>query len=155
MPRRHVKQSNNFALLIPGRDHGQSLSVRVNQPFLFSAHTIPFIPKTKWRDGLAGSGGFYMRKSVFVLAVIGAACSSVAFAGEVKQIKTVPPVVKATTMSDAQMDKVTAGAAHNIFFNDEGIATGKETGSVVQGNPGALFGGNGAHNFIEHATNGH
>jgi hypothetical protein len=48
-------------------------------------------------------------KKVFVLAVIGAACSSVAFAGEVKQIKTVPPVVKATTMSDAQMDKVTAG----------------------------------------------
>ena len=43
---------------------------------------------------------------VFVLAVIGAACSSVAFAGEVKQ-----PVVKATTMSDAQMDKVTAGDA--------------------------------------------
>jgi hypothetical protein len=46
---------------------------------------------------------------VFVLAVIGAACSSVAFAGEVKQTKTVAPAVKATTMSDAQMDKVTAG----------------------------------------------
>jgi hypothetical protein len=53
---------------------------------------------------------------VFVLAVIGAACSSVAFAGEVKQTKTVAPVVKATTMSDAQMDKVTAG-------NGFGIAT--------------------------------
>ena len=52
-----------------------------------------------------------MRKSVFVLAAIGAACSSVAFAGEVKQTKTVTPVVKATTMSDAQMDKVTAGDA--------------------------------------------
>ena len=48
---------------------------------------------------------------VFVLAVIGAACSSVAFAGEVKQTKAAAPVVKATTMSDAQMDKVTAGAA--------------------------------------------
>jgi len=48
-------------------------------------------------------------KKVFLLAVIGAACSSVAFAGEVKQTKTVAPVVKATTMSDAQMDKVTAG----------------------------------------------
>jgi hypothetical protein len=46
-----------------------------------------------------------MRKSVFVLAVIGAACSSVAFAAEVKKD------VKATTMSDAQMDKVTAGDA--------------------------------------------
>ena len=48
-------------------------------------------------------------KKVFLLAVIGAACSSVAFAGEVKQTKTVAPVVKATTMSDAQMDKVTGG----------------------------------------------
>jgi hypothetical protein len=48
-------------------------------------------------------------KKVFLLAVIGAACSSVAFAGEVKQTKTVAPVVKATTMSDAQMDKVVAG----------------------------------------------
>jgi hypothetical protein len=52
-------------------------------------------------------------KKVFVLAVIGAACSSVAFAGEVKQTKTVAPVVKATTMSDAQMDKVTAGFSQN------------------------------------------
>jgi hypothetical protein len=72
---------------------------------------------------------------MFVFAVI-AASSSMAFAGEVKQNKTAAPVVNATTMSDAQMDKVTAGAAHNVFFNDEGIATGKETGSVLQGNPG-------------------
>ena len=77
-----------------------------------------------------------MRKSVFVLVVIGAACSSVAFAAEVKKEKAHVQAVKATTMSDAQMDKVTAGAAHNVFFNDEGIATGKETGSVLQGNPG-------------------
>ena len=55
---------------------------------------------------------------VFVLAVIGAACSSVAFAGEVKQTKTVAPVVKATTMSDAQMDKVTAG--FNVINNGVG-----------------------------------
>jgi hypothetical protein len=50
-----------------------------------------------------------MRKSVLVLAVIGAACSSVAFAAEVKKDKAHIPAVKATTMSDAQMDKVTAG----------------------------------------------
>jgi hypothetical protein len=50
-----------------------------------------------------------MRKSVFVIAVVAAACSGVAFAGEVKQDKA--QVVKATTMSDTQMDKVTAGAA--------------------------------------------
>jgi hypothetical protein len=50
-----------------------------------------------------------VRKSVFVLAVIGAACSSVAFAAEVKKDKASIPAVKATTMSDNDMDKVTAG----------------------------------------------
>jgi hypothetical protein len=55
-----------------------------------------------------------MRKSVFVIAVIAAACSSVAFAGEIKQDKkATAPVVKATTMSDDQMDKVTAGTPGN------------------------------------------
>jgi hypothetical protein len=57
-----------------------------------------------------------MRKSVFVLAVIGAACSSVAFAAEVKKDKAHIPAVKATTMSDADMDKVTAGDASKINF---------------------------------------
>jgi hypothetical protein len=55
----------------------------------------------------------FMRKSVFVLAVIGAACSSVAFAAEVKNDKAHAPAVKATTMSDADMDKVTAGFSQN------------------------------------------
>jgi hypothetical protein len=50
-----------------------------------------------------------MRKSVFVLAVIGAACSSVAFAAEVKKDKAHVPAAKATIMSDSDMDKVTAG----------------------------------------------
>jgi hypothetical protein len=50
----------------------------------------------------------FMRKSVFVLAVIGAACSSVAFAAEVKKDKAHVPAVKATTMSDADMDKMVA-----------------------------------------------
>ena len=54
-----------------------------------------------------------MRKSVFVLAVIGAACSSVAFAGEIKQTNAAAPVVKTTTMSDADMDKVAAGFSAN------------------------------------------
>ena len=60
-------------------------------------------------------------KKVFLLAVIGAACSSVAFAGEVKQTQTVAPVVKATTMSDSDMDKVTAGFSRNqdpVFGGD-------------------------------------
>jgi hypothetical protein len=59
-----------------------------------------------------------MRKSVFVLAVIGAACSSVAFAAEVKKDKAHIPAVKATTMSDADMDKVTAGFSANQVVND-------------------------------------
>ena len=95
-----------------------------------------------------------MRKFVFVLAVMGAACSSVAFAAEVKKDKAHVQAVKATTMSDAQMDRVTAGAAHNEFFNENGILF-KETGSTLQGNPGAFFGGNGAHNFHQVVTNGH
>jgi len=63
-----------------------------------------------------------MSKSVFVIAVIAAACSSVAFAEEVKQDKkATAPVVKATTMSDAQMDKVTAGdgIGHAYAFGKE------------------------------------
>ena len=54
-----------------------------------------------------------MRKSVFVPAVIGAACSSVAFAAEVKKDNAHIPAVKAATMSDADMDKVTAGFSQN------------------------------------------
>ena len=67
---------------------------------------------------------------VFVLAVIGAACASVAFAGEVKQIKTVPPVVKATTMSDAQMDKVTAGDKGGNPNGPNGNAFGFDNGNA-------------------------
>jgi len=81
-----------------------------------------------------------MRKSVFVLAVIGAACSSVAFAGEVKQTKAAAPVVKATTMSDAQMDKVTAGDAGgnpNLGHdNTSGLAKGAGIGAL--GNSGRI-----------------
>ena len=55
-----------------------------------------------------------MRKLGLVIAVTAAACSGVALAGEVKQEKKVTaPVVKGTTMSDAQMDKVTAGDPGN------------------------------------------
>src|SRR5215469_7605456 len=93
-------------------------------------------------------------KKVFVLAVIGAACSSVAFAGEV-QTKAPTPVVKTTIMSDAQMDKVTAGAASNVFVDGSGTLTGKVTGSVdvVNGfgkNGGAFLGDQGAPNINIH-----
>jgi hypothetical protein len=65
-----------------------------------------------------------MGKSGFVIAVIAATCSSVAFAGEVKQDKKAPvPSAKATTMSNADMDKVTAG-----FSSDNNGANGGGTG---------------------------
>ncbi len=53
-----------------------------------------------------------MRKYLFALTVI-TACSGVAMAAELKQDrKTTPvPAVAATQMSDAEMDKVTAGGA--------------------------------------------
>jgi hypothetical protein len=61
-----------------------------------------------------------MWKSAFVIAVV-AACSSVAFAAEVKQGKTPAPAVKAQTMNDADMDKVTAGAGigHAYAFGQQ------------------------------------
>ena len=64
-----------------------------------------------------------MRKSVFMLAVIGAACSSVAFAAEVKKDKA-HAAVKATTMSDADMDKVTAGTTGKANGEANGIFGG-------------------------------
>jgi hypothetical protein len=81
-------------------------------------------------------GVSFMRKSVFVLAVIGAACSSVAFAGEVKKDNAHAPVVKATTMSDADMDKVTAGfSTDNNGLNGGGIgASGNGKGNGAANN---------------------
>jgi hypothetical protein len=53
-------------------------------------------------------------KSIFVAAIIAAACSGVALAGDAKQDQktTQTPTIKATQMSDAEMDKVTAGGSH-------------------------------------------
>ena len=79
-----------------------------------------------------------MRKSMLVLAVIGAACSSVAFAGQLKQTKAAAPVVKATTLSDAQMDKVTAGDRGGVPGGDGGNAQGLGIGAP--GNSGRPVG---------------
>jgi len=81
-----------------------------------------------------------MRKSVFVLAVIGAACSSVAFAAEVKKDKAHIPAVKATTMSDADMDKVTAGTTGKANGEAIGFTTGKANGEA-----NGIFGGTCGH----------
>jgi len=59
-----------------------------------------------------------MKKSLLVAALIAAACST-AFAGEVTK-QTKAPVVKAQTMTDADMDKVTAGAAGFGLYTAEG-----------------------------------
>ena len=80
-----------------------------------------------------------MRKSVFVLAVIGAACSSVAFAAEVKKDKAHIPAVKATTMSDTDLDKVTAGFSANQANTDPMPPNGFEKNHLNGGN--LSFGG--------------
>jgi opacity protein-like surface antigen len=69
-----------------------------------------------------------MKKSLLVAALIAAACST-AFAAEVKQDKAQVPVVKAQTMTDAHMDKVTAGAGY-------GLTTALSGPGSPQGSPG-------------------
>jgi hypothetical protein len=77
-----------------------------------------------------------MRKSVFVIAVAAAACSGVALAGEVKQDKA--QVVKAQTMSDAQMDKVTAGGGGQNHGDPQGSPQGWAWG-FYKGGPGPAY----------------
>ena len=51
-----------------------------------------------------------MRKLVYAFAIIAAAASTAAVAGEIKQDKKAAvSMVKATVMSDAEMDKISAG----------------------------------------------
>ena len=85
-----------------------------------------------------------MGKSRFVVAVIAATCSSMAFAGEVKQDKKAPvPSVKTTTMSDADMDKVTAGfSTDNHGDNGGGIGASSD---AQKGQGGGLTGHNNSH----------
>jgi hypothetical protein len=69
-------------------------------------------------------------KSIFVAAIIAAACSGVALAGELKQDqKTAAPGVKAQAMSDAEMDKVTAGDFVIILHNglDQPVGSGGQS----------------------------
>jgi hypothetical protein len=85
-----------------------------------------------------------MKKSVFAIAVIAAACSSFAFAGEVKKDKAQVPAVKATTMSDADMDKVTgAGFVVNHGHPEGNLNSNVNFHAVIHG-----FNGQGNH----HAT---
>jgi hypothetical protein len=62
-----------------------------------------------------------MKKSLLVAALIAAACST-AFAGEVTKQTTAPaPVVKAQTMTDTDMDKVTAGSGAIVSGQGPGV----------------------------------
>jgi hypothetical protein len=55
-----------------------------------------------------------MRKSAYLLAILVAAVSTAAVAKDPKQDKrATAPAVSATQMTDAEMDKVTAGEAPN------------------------------------------
>lgn len=56
-----------------------------------------------------------MRKLVYAFTIIAAAASTAAVAGEIKQDKkAAAPMVKATVMSDAEMDKISAGSAPKV-----------------------------------------
>jgi hypothetical protein len=51
-----------------------------------------------------------MTKSAYLLAILAAAVSTAAVAKDLKQGKTsMPPTLKASQMTDAEMDRVTAG----------------------------------------------
>jgi hypothetical protein len=55
-----------------------------------------------------------MRKSAYLLAIVASAVSTAAVAKDLKQDKrATAPAVSATQMTDAEMDKVTAGDAPN------------------------------------------
>jgi hypothetical protein len=54
-----------------------------------------------------------MRKFVLFAAVLAISSPSLAFAGDVQKSKT---AIKATQMSDAEMDKVTAGEAPSVSY---------------------------------------
>ena len=59
-----------------------------------------------------------MRKSAYLLAILVAAVSTAAVAKDLKQEKKVTaPAVAATEMTDAEMDKVTAGGSIEIGPN--------------------------------------
>ena len=52
-----------------------------------------------------------MRKLVYGFAILAAAASTAAVAKDLKQEQKAAPTVKATIMSDAEMDKISAGSA--------------------------------------------
>ncbi len=83
-----------------------------------------------------------MKKSVFVAVVIAAACSSVAMAKDLKQDqKATVPTVAATQMTEAEMDKVTAGGfvvINGVQVTDR--ANGIEGMSMITGpNPAGVL----------------
>jgi hypothetical protein len=69
-------------------------------------------------------GDIQMYKSVCVLAILAAAVSTAAVAKDLKQDKKATvPTVAAAQMTDAEMDKVTAGAAVQVSIFNPGQAS--------------------------------
>jgi hypothetical protein len=64
-----------------------------------------------------------------MLAVLAAAVSTAAVAGELKQGKTTAPAATATQMTDSEMDRVTAGALP--VTPQLGIGTAQSAGADV------------------------
>ena len=93
-----------------------------------------------------------MCKSLVVLAVLAVTAPSLAFAGETpQQKKSTGPAINATQMSDAEMDKVTAGTAGGALLTvaPSGLVnapnppttplvfgTGEGAGQATGGHPG-------------------
>lgn len=81
-----------------------------------------------------------MCKSLVVLAVLAVTAPSLAFAGEAQQpSKPTGPAITATQMSDAEMDKVTAGTGL-LIVTPLGTLPGNQSGAAVLG-AGQVTGG--------------
>ena len=69
----------------------------------------------------------------FLIAAVAVAVSGAAFAKDLKQQQTTAPTVKAQTMSDAEMDQVTAGAIVIGGAYDVSILSGGNSNNGLNG----------------------
>ena len=78
-----------------------------------------------------------MRKLVHAFAILAAAASTAAVAGELKQDKkATAPAVAATQMTDAEMDRVTAGGGTCPGTGCPILGLGRYTSDTAQGGTG-------------------
>ena len=72
---------------------------------------------------------------VFLIAAVAVAVSGAAFAKDIKKQDSAAPAVKATVMSDSEMDKITAGSINFCSGTGCGVATAP-TGNVTHSGDG-------------------